>query len=110
GSTVWITTRCPPGPVSPAYAGIDLAALAIESSSTRFPRIRGDRPGGRAFVEGTLRFPPHTRGSTSDGVWNSFGAIVSPAYAGIDLISAGALPSSARFPRIRGDRPRGILP
>src|SRR5690606_1945667 len=31
--------------VSPAYAGIDLGKMRTTTRSSRFPRIRGDRPG-----------------------------------------------------------------
>src|SRR5690606_32314267 len=50
-------------------------------------------------------FPPHTRGSTPKPLLEFPEVIVSPAYAGIDLILGPLANGGPRFPRIRGDRP-----
>src|SRR5690606_27349479 len=44
GSTSWLGFFGIDDSVSPAYAGIDLPAVADAGASTGFPRIRGDRP------------------------------------------------------------------
>src|SRR5690606_27349478 len=72
-----------------------------------FPRIRGDRPGDFATRVGVPMFPPHTRGSTAGARIGRSGAIVSPAYAGIDPLTLLRALARGSFPRIRGDRPLG---
>src|SRR5690606_17807572 len=51
--------------VSPAYAGIDLQWGTLLEWRQSFPRIRGDRPDVKRRCYQYGRFPPHTRGSTS---------------------------------------------
>ena len=50
-------------------------------------------------------FPPHTRGWTGGGQFQTFELSVSPAHAGMDRCSKMALATSMRFPRTRGDGP-----
>ena len=105
GSTPSSNSGCRSQPVSPAYAGIDPRLRFSRLGQTRFPRIRGDRPGRcRSWSKG-ISFPPHTRGSTLGAPRVGAHRAVSPAYAGIDPTWWSALPPRVSFPRIRGDRP-----
>ena len=67
----------------PAHAGMDPRSSSASSSSTRFPRTRGDGPGGDHRHRVARRVSPHTRGWTPVGC--SLGARGSgfPAHAGI---------------------------
>src|SRR5690606_31498517 len=88
GSTGRAEVTSHPVEVSPAYAGIDQAEARPNLRLYGFPRIRGDRP---LVVEGHAtrgKFPPHTRGSTEGSGCQGYAALVSPAYAGIDLVPA----------------------
>src|SRR5690606_15218334 len=105
GSTRLPTCLAGPQTVSPAYAGIDPRRGSSGSWGSRFPRIRGDRPGGDRNVVLVQLFPPHTRGSTYIASFSSMAVSVSPAYAGIDPHAPPAPNRTRRFPRIRGDRP-----
>src|SRR5690606_24023917 len=91
--------------VSPAYAGIDRVSFDASEPTTRFPRIRGDRPHLLRRADKFGLFPPHTRGSTVCSGSRGAQGLVSPAYAGIDLRARRSHVSQESFPRIRGDRP-----
>ena len=72
--------------------------------------MRGDRPQIGAELLYWYTFTPHARGSTlrfRPLVWLSD---VYPACAGIDPLPAPAPGSSARLPRMRGDRPGFLVP
>src|SRR5690606_12552882 len=88
--------------VSPAYAGIDRRKRRKRACIPCFPRIRGDRPGGRGNTVIIHMFPPHTRGSTSHSTGSYSRPPVSPAYAGIDRPEPSPYRSWRCFPRIRG--------
>ena len=93
--------------VFPAYAGMFLVDEKPASQDDCFPRIRGDVPA--VFFDQHLRclFSPHTRGCSYIANLIADADEVFPAYAGMFLpwSNAGKIPS--RFPRIRGDVPRG---
>src|SRR5690606_2646092 len=95
--------------VSPAYAGIDPREEKRGRGQGGFPRIRGDRPRGAGLGGAESRFPPHTRGSTVVPRAGGTEGRVSPAYAGIDPRRRSPGTARSRFPRIRGDRPDGVI-
>ena len=105
GSTDFESNEWTGDGVSPAYAGIDRTRSPAWRRSGSFPRIRGDRPRARAPAPPARSFPPHTRGSTVGKHDKPVSAVVSPAYAGIDLLGGFSKGSEGSFPRIRGDRP-----
>src|SRR5690606_35794452 len=105
GSTHREPATRPPRRVSPAYAGIDLPKVLSVVRQHCFPRIRGDRPSPSETRTRMLSFPPHTRGSTVGRHARRAGLVVSPAYAGIDLLDVAVWRRFEGFPRIRGDRP-----
>ena len=91
--------------VSPAHAGMDPVPDPRPSCSGGFPRTRGDGPDTSSGCALSPRFPPHTRGWTAahaDAPWNQG---VSPAHAGMDLLSCRARGVTCSFPRTRGDGP-----
>ena len=67
--------------------------------------MRGDRPFAEANIHQTEWFTPHARGSTEAGLDLSYGKIVYPACAGIDLSSKFPPARLFSLPRMRGDRP-----
>ena len=71
----------------------------------RLPRIRGDRPLGKASPLHYPRATPHTRGSTLDLMKYLPTYYGYPAYAGIDRYRMYKKGGGRRLPRIRGDRP-----
>ena len=94
--------------VFPAYAGMFLAADINASTAQGFPRIRGDVPLRTTIFQSQRWFSPHTRGCSylSSGILTR--SEVFPAYAG--MFRSKSMPHQAppRFPRIRGDVPRGL--
>ncbi len=95
--------------VSPAYAGIDPDRDGPRPDVSRLPRLRGDRPVAEATFPELLMSPPPTRGSTAEVHRALLGPVVSPAYAGIDRCPASPGRAACRLPRLRGDRPAGML-
>ena len=97
---------------SPAYAGIDPKKPKKMPAICGLPRVRGDRPDFTVFVVLTHKAPPRTRGSTRQALQYDQRQQGSPAYAGIDLSASIRRWSSARLPRVRGDRPSsgGAMP
>ena len=83
----WTPGRSPLRPrvsVSPAGAGMDLCAIGWGGECTRFPRRRGDGPGGTPQHRRYLAFPPQARGWTpTENGW-TWPHEVSPAGAGMD--------------------------
>ena len=69
--------------VFPAYAGMFRFCTASITSSSGFPRIRGDVPmsSGRSLVG--ITFSPHTRGCSAAGIETIPAVVVFPAYAGM---------------------------
>ncbi len=70
--------------------------------------MRGDRPVPLKNLNSTVLFTPHARGSTSIRCNYSYGFIVYPACAGIDLVLELFGEADECLPRMRGDRPLGI--
>ena len=114
--------------VFPAYAGMFRGSESRRHRRQGFPRIRGDVPligrGGGGF----LLFSPHTRGCSvlwpppilHQRVFSAYAGMFrrpghcgyrsyrfSPHTRGCSLLLAADLVVSVRFPRIRGDVPRG---
>ena len=77
--------------------------------SQRLPRIRGDRPPINETRDLGYMATPHTRGSTPLPHRTSPPIEGYPAYAGIDPPYSFHLFLIAGLPRIRGDRPLGLL-
>ena len=98
------------GAVSPAHAGMDRWSSSVAIGPSRFPRTRGDGPVHRAEGHARDAFPPHTRGWTLLAAPEVVGHFVSPAHAGMDRRHSRLRPRRKRFPRTRGDGPRGTLP
>ncbi len=67
--------------------------------------MRGDRPRQARRPCVRLRFTPHARGSTLDGLVVELAERVYPACAGIDLVKPEDRASGCGLPRMRGDRP-----
>ncbi len=90
---------------SPAYAGIDPTRPDRDPDHASLPRVRGDRPGSAIIISKCGAPPPRTRGSTPVSCSLMFTETASPAYAGIDPTVHPHRHSTARLPRVRGDRP-----
>ena len=95
----------PSGTVSPAHAGMDLESGRRRAWLGRFPRTRGDGPGGPRCRTLRRRFPPHTRGWTFEVVGMVALEDVSPAHAGMDRRRFQWRCRTRGFPRTRGDGP-----
>ena len=91
--------------VSPAGAGMDHARKSCGSTSTSFPRRRGDGPRVRSGTHRRDVFPPQARGWTLEEEHDLGRDAVSPAGAGMDPSVTPAGPGSPSFPRRRGDGP-----
>ena len=94
----------------PACAGIDPHWRFRRPEVARLPRMRGDRPDGRANTLPALLATPHARGSTVFQGRSNKSAGGYPACAGIDRMEKGMGPVCAGLPRMRGDRPRSLIP
>ena len=95
----------PPGPVSPARAGMDPRSGRSTMTLPRIPRTRGDGPGGVAMCAVCQTYPPHARGWTVEAQEHGSGQGVSPARAGMDLIPGVRRGEYRSIPRTRGDGP-----
>jgi len=73
------------------------------------PRMRGDRPAANQRKANRSRFTPHARGSTFDGLGLGEEENVYPACAGIDRTGDLSRTDLTGLPRMRGDRPEGII-
>ena len=93
---------------TPAPAGIGRGSFLRLEIINGYPRASGDRPGFLGDGGVSLGVPPRQRGSAT--FWNSRFAslIVSPAPAGIGLISRKNGLSSLSQPRASGDRPASL--
>ena len=105
GSTLKINMGIQVGQGYPAYAGIDPLSPLSTASSTRLPRIRGDRPSSTPPAKTAAAATPHTRGSTWTLTFRKDQVDGYPAYAGIDPLDLTVFYFFPRLPRIRGDRP-----
>ena len=93
------------GRVSPAGAGMHRDQHAGTDGCHGFPRRRGDAPTPSRHRLRQVLFPPQARGCT-DGVQQQPEIrVVSPAGAGMHLLSPAEPASSPGFPRRRGDAP-----
>ena len=93
----------------PACAGIDPTKPSRSNVTWRLPRMRGDRPHSSRTGTTSLLATPHARGST---LLRHRGGIVLlgyPACAGIDPTHRRRSAASIWLPRMRGDRPCGII-
>ena len=75
------------------------------STTSCFPRTRGDGPMTGAIGDGDPVFPPHTRGWTRRTRPQRVVPHVSPAHAGMDPLRPPGAGCCDRFPRTRGDGP-----
>ena len=91
--------------VFPAYAGMFLIENSHRVFDKRFPRIRGDVPGGGFTKVQPSLFSPHTRGCSLAINQQKLMAPVFPAYAGMFRSLPSAQAPWESFPRIRGDVP-----
>jgi len=96
----------PPGPGSPAHAGMVLDLPINFSGSVRFPRPRGDGPYEKAKADRRILVPPPTRGWSLPALRLAPRREGSPAHAGMVPVSHMATFEQQRFPRPRGDGPR----
>ncbi len=102
GSGSWLS----PSSGSPACAGIAPNRADRGRDPRRFPRVRGDRPTCHPRAAPGTAVPPRARGSPPSRRLSSRGRGGSPACAGIAPIGLTTEDATARFPRVRGDRPR----
>ena len=75
------------------------------STSSCFPRIRGDVPPNDTIKLLCYEFSPHTRGCSAAAEQRIVDDVVFPAYAGMFLRLRPFFIVLAGFPRIRGDVP-----
>ena len=94
--------------VSPARAGMDPLPSQRRTNAACFPRTRGDGPQKQMPPEHGNGFPPHARGWTLLTWSLSVARVVSPARAGMDLVSSMPPITWVRFPRTRGDGPASV--
>ncbi len=90
---------------SPAWAGIDRHRRRACLPRPRLPRVGGDRPVPVGIVTLTGEAPPRGRGSTPSASVECSSSMGSPAWAGIDRRRSRARHTTARLPRVGGDRP-----
>ena len=91
--------------VFPAHAGMFREHVHGGFNRLRFPRARGDVPQQRATESRGHRFSPRTRGCSEDSCLTDHLTPVFPAHAGMFLFQSLYLPTTACFPRARGDVP-----
>ncbi len=92
-------------PGSPAQAGMDPSARAMNSSSGGLPRAGGDGPSAGCISAGGSKAPPRRRGWTPTHPSAVAAHDGSPAQAGMDPTPRTSAPSRARLPRAGGDGP-----
>ncbi len=105
GSTRHDGNRRRVGEGCPACAGIDPTRWTRCATSSRLPRMRGDRPCVPTVRVQPAQAAPHARGSTR--VWSDRQGVRRgcPACAGIDPTPCRSHRWSVGLPRMRGDRP-----
>ncbi len=95
--------------VFPAHAGMARRTRLTQQHSVGFPRPRGDGPVIAPNALVAFLFSPPTRG------WPAIAAVrephrgVFPAHAGMARMTASEEMTSGRFPRPRGDGPKGRI-
>ena len=92
---------------SPAHAGMRPGLAVISSAGLRFPRARGDAPGHQEGLGDRSGVPPRTRGCALYKRDHAEKLLGSPAHAGMRPPPSPRAPRRTRFPRARGDAPRG---
>ena len=94
--------------VFPAHAGmfrlLNLGGISIMC----FPRARGDVPQYVTSSRLRKRFSPRTRGCSAYEVFHCKSNCVFPAHAGMFPKTHHWFWLPARFPRARGDVPKGV--
>ena len=90
---------------SPHARGCSRGQSAHKVCALSFPRMRGDVPHGALTKAATQAFSPHARGCSSCVKPQWYKVRVFPACAGMFHCLNPQLPSSFRFPRMRGDVP-----
>ena len=93
------------GRFSPHARGCSRGQSAHKVCALSFPRMRGDVPHGALTKAATQAFSPHARGCSSCVKPQWYKVRVFPACAGMFHCLNPQLPSSFRFPRMRGDVP-----
>ena len=93
--------------VSPAGAGMHPHPPTTRPCASCFPRRRGDAPPCDDAPLLRTRFPPQARGCTLLNRAPERVHLVSPAGAGMHPGAPRVRPAWPRFPRRRGDAPRG---
>ena len=91
----------------PAHAGMDPCPAARSHGRCRFPRTRGDGPHAPELLTPDDGVSPHTRGWTQSSSSRTPSCRGFPAHAGMDPSRSFALYGWSRFPRTRGDGPKG---
>ena len=90
---------------SPAPAGMVPVPVIPAHRSSRFPRTRGDGPGGWNGTWCLYWVPPHPRGWSRLACTRRQPGSGSPAPAGMVPSITGQAGNISRFPRTRGDGP-----
>ena len=104
-SRVVVAQRVPVA-VSPARAGMVLAAGPAFRLRWCFPRASGDGPWFQARCSRSVRFPPRERGWSPIRPHRRLHGFVSPARAGMVPSHADLAWATMRFPRASGDGPK----
>ena len=98
------------GQGSPASAGMVPRARALGRRPLRFPRQRGDGPVCHYTVHTLPEVPPPARGWSQRTLTRAVTREGSPASAGMVPQSDARRLAGRRFPRQRGDGPKGYQP
>ena len=92
---------------SPAHAGMYPTIARAAGPACSFPRTRGDVPRFPKCQRKEDALPPHTRGCTIPARRVRRHRRASPAHAGMYPLPEAPCAGRGRFPRTRGDVPRG---
>ncbi len=92
---------------SPAHAGMVPSSSFFPAGGSGFPRPRGDGPADERISLRQAMVPPPTRGWSQHRARHCLRRRGSPAHAGMVPSVTREIPSTARFPRPRGDGPAG---
>ena len=94
---------------TPAYAGITMSRMWINSRRRVYPRVRGDHAAGIVPEDGVTGLPPRTRGSHGRSVRRRSASGSTPAYAGITRADVAQERDPAVYPRVRGDHGPAVV-
>src|SRR5690606_24272023 len=89
----------------PARAEMDLYSGRAALNLGTLPRTRGDGPVGKHALHAEPDSPPHARGWTPRRHLARAECVLSPARAGMDLLTVPSPAAPAALPRTRGDGP-----